>query len=160
MKAIAYLACFLSTVFCLNLQGIVEYDIIPMQPKDYIPNTRTQFSKTFHLTESGFVAGELGLEWGNESRGFVFHPVRGFEYINYPKAIPYAINESGLVAGIVNRSTIFIYDAELQKMIGLYEAKDLFPNHSEEFSIFQVLGISDKGHVLLRSSFFMNVVLF
>lgn len=139
--------CFsLSTLYALSLHGAVEYDIIPLQPSDHIP-TKEYFASFVHdLSESGFVIGEAGSAWNDDFKGFVYHPIRGFEWIEGENINPLAINNKGIVVGVKDINTIFLYDAEAREMIKVFSEDPISPYGSFDYDSFS---ISDSGQVLV-----------
>lgn len=150
MKLLNYFCFSISTLYALSLQSSVEYDIIPLQPADHIPTTEIFVSHPRGLTESGFVIGRVEDDWNNHSKGFVYHPIRGFEWIEGENTCPMAINNNGIVVGIKDDNRLFLYDAETREMIKVFSDDLISPYVSYDYDSFS---ISDAGQVLVSIYF-------
>lgn len=160
MNYLNYAALILSTVFTLSLQSAVEYDIIPLQPADHVPKGVMMYSLARDLTESGFITGEMSEDvinendWLSQLRGFVYHPIRGFEWIDISDKIqPRVINEKGLIVGTLNEPKIFLYDSEEKRLIGW-----VTPNYFglPDNTRFTVKSLSNEGHVHVQFHYPVN----
>lgn len=145
MKLFNSFCLCISTVYALSLHSAVEYDIIPLQPAGYIPTAEPQDFFVRDLTESGFIVGEARDDWDYKSKGFVYHPVRGFEWIEEEEVSLIATNEQGIVVGTKEGSTLFIYDAEERKVLA--ELKPEF--FGMYYGDFVVDRITKSGKILI-----------
>lgn len=139
--------CFaLSSLYALTLHSAVEYDIIPLQPADHIPTAVFSISFARDLTESGFVIGQVEDDWNHHSKGFVYHPIRGFEWIEGDNISPMAINNKGIVVGLKDDNRLFLYNAETREMIKGSFDEFISSYVSYDYDSFF---ISDAGQVLV-----------
>lgn len=163
-KKIKYLLSIFVAVLSMPLLADVEYNIIPLEPADYIPSSLSVESEVYDLSETGYVVGSISCyPHFPLTKGFVYHPDEGFKVILGPlengdlKAEK--INNEGVVVGWINKKEWRIQDdghgasCGFDTGIFIFDQKDnLFidPPSLSKIDTFDVLGISNNGKILVR----------